>query len=102
MRRASRIGDRAARDPRARRRKRRPAARPRPLPRASLTDIENDVMCVVVPRAARGRAVAAGRLRARLISGLIAKGETKAQIERRSSLSTARRCSASRRRTGST
>jgi cytochrome c-type biogenesis protein CcmH len=51
-------------------------------PRASLTDIESDVMCVVcnTPLAV-SQAPEADRERA-FISGLIAQGETKGQIEK--------------------
>lgn len=51
-------------------------------PRASLTDIENDVMCVVCKTPlAVSQAPEADRERA-FINELIAKGETKPQIER--------------------
>jgi cytochrome c-type biogenesis protein CcmH len=59
-----------------------PAAVAAATPRASLTDIENDVMCVVcnTPLAV-SQAPEANRERA-FINNLIAQGETKAQIER--------------------
>jgi cytochrome c-type biogenesis protein CcmH/NrfF len=53
---------------------------PHPQPRASLTDIENDVMCVVCKTPlAVSQAPEADRERA-FINALIAKGDTKAQI----------------------
>ena len=51
------------------------------VPRASLTDIENDVMCVACHEPlAVSQSPQANRERA-YIGGLIARGETKAQIE---------------------
>jgi cytochrome c-type biogenesis protein CcmH len=59
-----------------------PAAAAAATPRASLTDIENDVMCVVCKTPlAVSQAPEADRERA-FINLLIAKSETKSQIER--------------------
>ena len=58
-----------------------PGAAAAATPRASLTDIENDVMCVVCKTPlAVSQAPEADRERA-FISDLIVKGETKSQIE---------------------
>ena len=51
-------------------------------PRASLTDIENDVMCVVCNTPLAVSQSPQADAERRFISGLIAKGYTKAQIER--------------------
>jgi cytochrome c-type biogenesis protein CcmH len=51
-------------------------------PRASLTDIENDVMCVVCNTPLAVSQSPEALAERRFISGLIAQGDTKAQIER--------------------
>jgi cytochrome c-type biogenesis protein CcmH len=51
-------------------------------PRASLTDIENDVMCVVCNTPLAVSQSPQADAERRFISGLIAKGYTKAHIER--------------------
>lgn len=50
--------------------------------RASLTDIENDVMCVVCNTPLAVSQSPQANAERQFISGLIAKGETKGQIER--------------------
>ena len=52
-------------------------------PRASLTDIENDVMCDGVPRTAGRGELAAGRLGARVHPRADRQGLTKSQIEQK-------------------
>jgi cytochrome c-type biogenesis protein CcmH len=51
-------------------------------PRASLTDIENDVMCVVCNTPLAVSQSPEADAERQFISGLIAQGETKSQIER--------------------
>lgn len=51
-------------------------------PRASLTDIENDVMCVVCNTPLAVSQSPQADAERRFITGLIAKGYTKAQVER--------------------
>jgi cytochrome c-type biogenesis protein CcmH len=59
-----------------------PAATAGVRPRASLTDIENDVMCVICKTPLAVSQSPEADVERQFISGLIAKGETKSQIER--------------------
>ncbi len=59
-----------------------PAASGAIRPRASLTDVENDVMCVVCNTPLAVSQSPEAEAERRFISGLIAQGQTKAQIER--------------------